>query len=151
MSSHFSLVIMCDLREDTPSSCIEMIEWLSNSTSDPATKPDFNCLEGDNELMSGNFDFPFLATLPEEEVVSSFQKHLRYRMPVAQGGADVYHYALQFSARDILDDGFYDCYLLFLDWLASYIEDGFIGYYKEYFDDQPTLLYVKNRKLVERS
>ena len=101
--------------------------------------------------MKDNFDFPFLAPVPDEEIISLFQKHYWYTRPSIEGGGDVYHYTLKFLARDILDDGFYDCYLLFLDWLASYIEDGFIGYYKEYYDEQPTLLYVKDRKLTEQS
>lgn len=34
MSLHFDLVLLCDLREDIPESCIELIRWLSDTTSE---------------------------------------------------------------------------------------------------------------------
>ncbi|MEO8397205.1 MAG: hypothetical protein ABI700_29690 [Chloroflexota bacterium] len=150
MSDHYDLVIVCDLLEAAPLACIEMIEWLTNPASDPATKPDFDCLSGNDAALNGNFHFSFLAPLASEQIISLFQNRYRYTMSAVEGGANVYGYTLQFSGRNILDDGFYDCYLLFLYWLASISEDGFVGYYIEEFDARPTLLYVKDQKLEER-
>jgi hypothetical protein len=144
MSLHFDLVIVCDLREDTPEPCVEYIQWLFTRPSDSAPKPQFDC---PNEY-GLTFDDPFLYPLPTEEVISVFQKKYRYTRSPNAGGGDVYRYAIQFSARDILDDGFYEDHLNFVAWLATLAEEGFIGYYKEELAFKPELLYVKNRQLV---
>ncbi|MEZ4670303.1 MAG: hypothetical protein R3E39_20545 [Anaerolineae bacterium] len=148
MSLHFDIVIVCDLREDTPSDCLELLAWLTDANSSSEARPRFHCFDENYMELADAFDHPFLAPLPNEEVISVFQRRYRYTMPTKTGGKDVYRYCLQFSARGILDDYFYECHLLFTYWLASVSEDGFIGYYKEELDNDPILLYVKDRKLV---
>jgi hypothetical protein len=149
MSMHYDLVIVCDLREDTPEPCIELIRWLSDPASDPEAKPQFDCFSENDKDLADNLDYPFLASYPSEEVVTVFQRRYRYTTSLVAGRRDVYRYCLQYSARGILDDVFVETHILFVYWLSSLIVDGFIGYYKEELDNQPRLLYVKDRKLVE--
>jgi hypothetical protein len=107
MSDHFDLVIVCDLLEDTPTACIEFISWLSAAHSPLEAKPQFDCFDESEQPLAKIFDHPFLASLPEEEVISVFQRRYRYTMPANAGGKDVHHYCLQFSARNLLDDYFF--------------------------------------------
>ncbi|MEP7294467.1 MAG: hypothetical protein ABI835_21940 [Chloroflexota bacterium] len=148
MSLHFDLVITCDLREDTPQDCVELIRWLFTLPSDPLNQPQGHCFDEEGRNFHEWFNYPFLAPFPEQEVISIFQKRYRYTRSAISGGGDVYRYALQFSARRILDDGFYEDNLNFVGWLATVAEDGFIGHYKEELATVPKLLYARDRNLI---
>lgn len=148
MSLHFDLVIMCDLREDTPSDCVELIRWLFTLPSQNIDQPKGHCVDEEGRNFHEWFNDPFLAPFPNQEVTSTFQQWYRYTMPAISGGGDVYRYALQYSARRILDDAFYEEHLNFVGWLATIAEEGFIGYYREEAALKPNLLYSKNRQLV---
>jgi hypothetical protein len=145
---HFDLAITCDLREDTPTPCIEFIEWLFTPPSEPLNQPQGHCFDNEGRNFYEWFDYPFLYPLPDEEFISVFQKRHRYTTSAISGSKDVYRYALQYSGRHILDDGFYEDYLNFVAWLATIAEEGFIGYYKEQLASHPRLLYVRERNLV---
>jgi hypothetical protein len=143
MSLHYDLVVNCDLREDASASCIELISWLTDENSEPESRPKFDCLDSSEKERENVWIHPFLAPELDDETISVFQKRYRYTAPANKGGRDVYQDTFQYSARNLLDDEFYDCHLSFLDWMARITENGFIGYYKEEFDTNPTLMYVK--------
>ncbi len=151
MSTHFDMVINCDLREDVPTSCIEFISWLCDVNADSEFQPESDCFNNFHHIekeMAENFDHPFLASRPDNEIISLLQRRYRFSMPANTGRRDVYHYCLQFSAHDLAANYFFECHLVFIHWIAPIIEDGFIGYYKERLAVNPTLMYVKDGKLV---
>jgi hypothetical protein len=146
MSLHYDLVINCDLREDAPAACVQLIAWLCGDVTKPESATD--CFDQNEMNLATIWDFQFLEPAPESETFSDFQSRYRYNRPMNVGGAPVYKYSLHYSARLLLDDYFYDCHLMFLPWLARLCEDGFIGFYKEEFDAEPTLMYVKEGELI---
>ncbi|MBI1255882.1 MAG: hypothetical protein GC204_00280 [Chloroflexi bacterium] len=146
MSVFFDLVIMCDLREDTPEACIRLIQWLADPASDPATRPPFDCSHAYDPGLNALFNYPFLAQQADEEVASRFQNRFRHNTEAGE----VYRYRLQFSQRNIMDDDFDQALMPFVDWLTGIAEDGFIGYYRNEDSLRPTLLYVKDRNLEIR-
>jgi hypothetical protein len=148
MSAYFDLVINCDLRENAPLACIEFVSWLCDANSNLASQPKSDCFDQNEKELANVWNFPFLAPQLEEETISNFQSRYRYTMPESTGERDVRKYSLHFFERNILDDTFFDCHLSFLYWIAGICENGFIGYYKEEFDAEPTLMYVKEGKLI---
>ena len=148
MSAYFDLVINCDLREDVPASCVQFISWLCDIDSSLETQPRVDCFDQNETELANVWSYPFLAPRPDEETFSNFQSRYRYNMPETKGGKEVYKYSLHFSEHNILDDTFFDCHLSFLYWIARICENGFIGYYKEEFDSEPTLVYVKDGELI---
>ena len=147
MSLHFDLAITCDLREDAPPDCVALIQWLFTKPTEPLNQLQGHCFDDEGRNFHEWFKYPFLAPFPEDEAISIFQRRYRYTTSAISGSRDVYRYALQYSARHILDDGFYEDHLNFVAWLATIAEEGFIGYYKEELSNHPKLLYVKDRQL----
>ena len=129
MSSRLGFTFVFDLREDTPPVCVEVVQWLVNPASTIETRPPLDFLDETWKFLEYFIDHPFLMSLPNEEVITLFQRRYRYTMAITEGGRDVYRYALHFSARGFRSDGFFEDLYPFFYWLASFIEDGFIGYY----------------------
>lgn len=139
MSLYFDLAIITSLDAKVPKSFIDVIHYLFN--------PEFN-LETTPELLYEDSDFwplfeghHFLAHDPARDVISSFR-----RISLVDQQVEIIYYTIQFAGRHIHDDTFLFKHMPFLYWLATFAEEGFIGYMKEKYT-QPKLLYVKDRKL----
>lgn len=146
MSARFDVVIMCDLREDTPEEVIDAIRCLTSSDYELEETP--KLLIGDFNIWEMFDDYHFLSPVLQNETISSFQRLLQEINTSAN--RQVYRWSFQFCGRQILDDIYLSHHLPFIYWLASIVyeeRDGFFGYVKESYGELHTLV-VKNGKLT---
>ena len=143
MSNYFDLAIACDIKLETPGIFIDAIRYLTDPEFTLDRKPQL-LYEGEDFWL--NFEgHRFLAPDPEHEIISSFRPIL-YSLQTGERPS-IYQYVLQFFGRGIVDDVFYYKHDLFLFWLATIGEEGFIGYKKVLLEPLPDLLYIRNGRL----
>ncbi len=145
MSNYFDVVISCDLREDAPEEVINIVRCLTDRDYELNDKPDMT-YEDQGNIWEGFSDYHFLASNPEHETISNFQKKWRTSIP-SENDRKVYRWCLQYSGRNIHDDFWAACHVPFIYWLAAYVFEDFIGYMKHTEGGEPDLIYVKNGKL----
>ena len=142
MSLHYEFMLAFDLREDTPADVIAFLQYLTRTedsaydAAPPAPITDYyepddsswrELLQSPSALSYGaGAAFALLAVAPE----------WRQRIKRTQ-------YTLTIRA-EALDDDFYQLWWPMLGWLAPYsATEGWVGYYREEGDQQPTLLYFE--------
>jgi hypothetical protein len=111
MSLYFDFVICCDLREDAPEEVVDALRYLTDPTFELKQKSpliftwvgrDDGTLQKEN-LWDMSGDNRFLASDPEHEVISSFQRKLRTIIPL-ENNREVYNWSLQYCGRNLHDD-----------------------------------------------
>jgi hypothetical protein len=142
MSSHYDLFIKCDLKEGVPDRVVDGLRYL--------TDPEFELsqpVETEGIWASYWKDWDrFLISEPKFETFSDFRKEERFRftIPPNKERIPAYRYSLMYYGHRILDDGWVEEHLPFLYWLAQYVVEDFMGYYKEQLSKHPTLIYAKD-------
>lgn len=153
MSLKFDLVINCDLREDTPAEHIEAIRCLTTKDYELPTKPQLPISfygEPEWNMWNSFSDYHFLASDPEQLIVSNFRRIHRLTIPL-ENNREVHRYSLQYCGRELHDDYFYSHHIPFIHWLASITCENYIGYYVETTNkpeyNHPEHFVVTNGKL----
>lgn len=142
MSLRYDLFIKCDLKEDVPERVADGIRYL--------TDPNFilsQPVETDGIWASYWEDWgKFLISEPKLETFSDFRKEELFQLiiPPDKERQPVYRYSLMYYGHRISGDGWVEEHLLFLAWLAQYVAEDFMGYYKEALEKEPTILYAKD-------
>lgn len=142
MSLHFDFALACYLKPDTPQEVLDTLQYMTRSEDyefgDPPDHPFFKGEYWSNmlQIRTGTAHFP-------GEFGSIFRRTYRY----TQADADVYRYTLSFRCH-MLEEEFHEKWWAFAQWIAPYSETvGCVGYYREEFDWQPTLIYFRDGKV----
>jgi hypothetical protein len=138
MGLHFQLDISFDIKDDVEESIILGLENLTSglSLTENQRKKIPSILTYLNPKMTDN---SFLGSS-----IFYFKKHYRF----TQNNVDFYKYT--FQLRQIFgDDEFYEEGYPLLAWFAKISDtQGFVGYYKEEYDEKPQLLYFRNSDVL---
>jgi hypothetical protein len=144
MSDHYDLFFTFDLKPDLPIPVVNALDYVTGKN------PALENLPQDSKFSVGTWK-DLLVVHPHYENMLHFAGHAisdlstayRHELPESKGGGKVYRQTITFR-YDILDDGIHE-YLMFLDWIAPYIEtEGFIGYFLTNGDRNNVKIIVYN-------
>jgi hypothetical protein len=145
MSLHFEFQLAFNFVEPLPSPVIEAMEFLTGQRTEP---PDNWPNPDDGFVRSDDARFPKLSALAQGELncgdaVCSFRRVFRYR----RAGQEHHQHTLHFRCL-WHDDDFYHTWWRLVPWLAKYSDaDGCVGYYKEEYEQHPTLIYFRQGRV----
>lgn len=143
MSLHYDWAMAFDLKLDTPQLIIDTLKYMTRSHDYDFPTP-FDDIFFSGSSWRNMLQIEAGDTYSPGEVGSLFRQAYRY----TKLGVDTYYYTLSFRTY-MLDDGFYEEWWTFCEWIAPYSETiGCVGYYREVYDDlHPTLIYFKDAKV----
>ncbi len=147
MSDHYDLFFTFDLKQDLPVTVTKALDYVLGKET-----------ELDNLLHDEKFSvetWKNLLVLPRNEMhyfpghtVSILSTRVSRNLSESDGGGKEYRKTITFRF-DMHDDTLFGVFLLFLDWIAPYIEtEGYIGYYVSSGNHfYPTLILCHNGQL----
>jgi hypothetical protein len=127
MSLHFEVVFICFLRDDTPDSVLDALQWHLGLTPErPAG------------LDTEEHTYPLLAPDPDSRLPGGDCASLRRQSRGFVAGGEIHAWGL-LSRNYWLDDEMGELVVI-LDLLAPHVEEpGFGGYFREEHDAEPTV------------
>jgi hypothetical protein len=141
MSLHYEFMLAFDLKPGTPPEIIALLQYLTRTEDyaydGPPPQPVIGYSDDDNDpwwrqMLQGRGALWYGAG----SAISVFADTSSWRRDHAQ-------YTLTIRS-DALDDDFYQIWFRMFVWLAQYsATEGWVGYYREEADQQPTLIYFR--------
>ena len=144
MSMYFDGAIACDLKPDTPQQVLDVLQYMTRKEDYAFDSVPSHSFFTTNEEWRDFLQIDQEWTCAPGLVGSDFRKTFRY----TKNSEDVYRWTLSFRRTMHDDYEFPDFWWEFLFWIAPYSEStGFVGYYREEFELNPTLIYFQSGKV----
>ncbi|MCI0712760.1 MAG: hypothetical protein L0154_21570 [Chloroflexi bacterium] len=149
MSLYFDLVINCYFREEISEEHVKVLHWLTDKDYEldftPTLTVNYEGYDAADVWESVRLAPHMLASHSERQIISQLRR-IHYTTIPLENNREAYLWLLQYIGRWLHDDGFYECYLPCVYWLASIAKDGLVGYWREtdYAFTKTYLLFAKN-------
>ncbi len=142
MSLHFDFALACYIKPDTPQQVLDTLQYMTRTEDynfdQPPRHPFFQ-----DEYWRNMLKALMDSTCFPGQFGGTFRRVHRY----TQANVEAYRYMLSFRCY-MLEDEFHENWWPFAQWIAPYSEStGCVGYYREEFDWQPTLIYFRDGKV----